>query len=74
MECVLRLEVKSPKLIKEALLPEAKREKSAEVKIRVGKKTITIKIRTQKISYLKAIINSYLALINMLESVDEVVG
>jgi len=71
-EATLRLEVKDPELIKKSLEPDIKSGEDIKVSIRTSKKTITINIKSKKLSYLKAVINSYISLISMLKNLEEI--
>ncbi|MCD6226752.1 MAG: CTAG/PCC1 family protein, partial [Candidatus Aenigmarchaeota archaeon] len=62
---------KSPKLIEKTLKPDIKNKKDIKVQIKTEKNNLIIKINTQKISYLKAVVNSYLSLIKMLKEMEE---
>ena len=72
-EAFLKLTCSKPLPIKKALEVEASNEKNCSVTIAAGRRHVAITIRTSKISYLKAIINSYISLFRMLNEVDEVV-
>ena len=67
----VKLRVKNPCLIKESLLPDVK-NKDSVVSIECANDCLVLNIATAKISYLMAIINSYLSLIRMIEKIDEV--
>jgi tRNA threonylcarbamoyladenosine modification (KEOPS) complex Pcc1 subunit len=71
MQATLRIECKNPKIIMNSLLPDAEKNKEIKIKITAKKSHVIVDIRTQKISYLKAVINSYLSLIKMLNEMEE---
>jgi len=71
MQAILKFEFKSPKLIEKTLKPDIKNKKDIKVQIKTEKNNLIIKINTQKISYLKAVVNSYLSLIKMLKEMEE---
>jgi tRNA threonylcarbamoyladenosine modification (KEOPS) complex Pcc1 subunit len=70
MKAILKIECKNPKLIKKSLLPDAKSKKDITITLKNDKKNLIIEIETKKISYLKAIINSYLSLVKMLKELE----
>jgi tRNA threonylcarbamoyladenosine modification (KEOPS) complex Pcc1 subunit len=71
MQATLKIECKNPKIIMNSLLPDAEKNKEIKIKITAKKSHVIVDIRTQKISYLKAVINSYLSLIKMLNEMGE---
>jgi len=56
MQAILKFEFKSPKLIEKTLKPDIKNKKDIKVQIKTEKNNLIIKINTQKISYLKAVV------------------
>jgi tRNA threonylcarbamoyladenosine modification (KEOPS) complex Pcc1 subunit len=62
----LKIECRSPKLIKRSLDPDIRNDDNIQTNLRITKKAIIIEIKSKKLSYLKAIINSYLSLISTL--------
>ena len=69
----LKLRVKKPNLIKKSLEPDIKTTENVKITLRATKKEIVINIKSSKLSYLKAVINSYISLIKVLEGVEEVI-
>ena len=67
----IKIECKNPELIKKSLEPDIKNDEQSETEIKAEKNEIEINIKSKKLSYLKAIINSYLSLISMLIEVDK---
>jgi tRNA threonylcarbamoyladenosine modification (KEOPS) complex Pcc1 subunit len=70
-EAKVKIECKNPDLIKKSLEPDIKNDEQSETEIKAEKDGIEIKIKSKKLSYLKAIINSYLSLVSMLIEVDK---
>ena len=62
---------KNPKLVKKSLLPDVESKEDLRIKLKTNKKNLIIEIESKKISYLKAVINSYLSLIKTLEELEE---
>jgi tRNA threonylcarbamoyladenosine modification (KEOPS) complex Pcc1 subunit len=54
-----------------SLLPDAEKNEGIKIKISAKKGYVIVDIRTKKISYLKAVINSYLSLIKMLNEMED---
>jgi len=71
MNAILRVECKNPGIVRHALLPDATRKEDVKISIRTEGKNLVIEITTEKISYLKAIINSYLSIIKTLKELEE---
>ena len=72
MEATLKIPCKRPELVKKSLEVDIEEKGKIKVSISADKKDVIIKINTQKISYLKAVINSYLSLINSLNKLEEI--
>jgi len=70
MKATLKIECKDPEIIKKSLLPDVKNRKNVKINLRTDKKNLIIEIQTKKISYLKAIINSYLSLVKALKELE----
>ena len=71
MQAILKIECKDPEIIKKSLLPDVKNKKDIKIDLSTDKNNLTIKIDTKKISYLKAVINSYLSLVKTLKEMEE---
>lgn len=71
MEATLRIECKDPEIIKKSLLPDIADKKDIKIDLSTDKNDLIIKIGTEKISYLKAVINSYLSLVKTLKEMEE---
>ena len=72
MQAILKFRFKNnPKLIQKSLKPDIKNKRDIKVQIKTEKNNLIIKINAQKISYLKAVVNSYLSLIKMLKQMEE---
>jgi tRNA threonylcarbamoyladenosine modification (KEOPS) complex Pcc1 subunit len=71
MEATLKIECKDPEIIKKSLLPDIQNKRGINVDLSTDKNNLIIKIDTKKISYLKAVINSYLSLVKTLKEMEE---
>ena len=69
-ELVLRCE--RPEIVRKSLEPDIKNDEQTTTSISSTKQAVKIKIKSKKINHLKAIINSYLALVNMLGEIEKV--
>ena len=67
----MEVECKNPTLIEKSLLPDIKSKENLRIKLKASGKKLVIEIEAKKISYLKAIINSYLSLIKSLKELEE---
>jgi tRNA threonylcarbamoyladenosine modification (KEOPS) complex Pcc1 subunit len=70
-EAKINIECKNPDLIKKSLEQDIKNDEQSETVVKAEKNEIEIKIKSKKLSYLKAIINSYISLVSMLIEVDK---
>lgn len=71
-ECKIKIFCKNPSLIKKSLEPDIKESRDLKIKLTSGKGWIGIEVKSSKLSHLKAVINSYISLIQMLEKVDKI--
>jgi len=71
MQATLKIECKDPEIIKKSLLPDIKNKKDLTINLSTDKNNLIIKIESKKISYLKAVINSYLSLVKTLKEMEE---
>jgi len=58
-------------IIKKSLEPDMENNRGVKTAIRTTKKAIEIRIKSKKLSYLKAIINSYISSVDMLIETDK---
>ncbi len=65
MKAILEIECKDPEIFKKSLEPDIEKDKNIRINIKTKKNLLIIEIEAEKISYLKAVINSYLSLINV---------
>ena len=70
MQAILKIECKDPKIIMKSLLPDIKNKKDIKINLKTDKNNLIIEIESKKISYLKAIINSYLSLVKNLKELE----
>ncbi len=70
MQATLRIECKNPEIIRKSLLPDIKNKKDLKIYLSTDKNNLIIKIESKKISYLKAVINSYLSLVKTLKEME----
>jgi tRNA threonylcarbamoyladenosine modification (KEOPS) complex Pcc1 subunit len=68
-----RIEIpcKNPEYVKKSLEPDIEKDSNVKVSIKTKKGMLDLKIETEKLSYLKAVINSYLSLVSMLLEMEE---
>ena len=71
MEATLKIPCKNPEIIRKSLEPDINNKKDIRVNMKTTKNELTIQINTEKISYLKAVINSYLSLVKTLKELEE---
>jgi tRNA threonylcarbamoyladenosine modification (KEOPS) complex Pcc1 subunit len=71
-EVELRFECKNPAAAKKALEPDLKNDEDAQTELKVEKAALRIRLKSKKLSLLKAIINSYISIISMLDEAASV--
>lgn len=71
-EAKLKIKCKNPEIVKRSLEPDIKNDEDSITKMKSGKNFIEISIKSKKLNHLKAIINSYISLINMLIEIEKV--
>ena len=71
MKATIRIECKDPKIIMKSLLPDIQNRKDLKINLSSEKTDLIIEIETKKISYLKAVINSYLSLVKALKELED---
>lgn len=68
---VIRMECGNPAAVKKSLEPDMKEEGNVRSYIRSLKNAVEITIETDKLSHMKAAVNSYISLVQMLLKVEE---
>ncbi|MBI1978754.1 MAG: hypothetical protein HYS62_01680 [Candidatus Aenigmarchaeota archaeon] len=71
-EATLILKCSRPELVKQSLEPDIKNDETVETVLNVKNDVLEIVIKSKKLNYLKAVINSYISTVNMLEEVDKI--
>ena len=71
-EAVLNLKCSRPELVKQSIEPDIKNDETVETTLNVKNDSLEIVIKSEKLNYLKAVINSYISTVNMLEEVDKI--
>jgi len=71
MKATIKIECKDPEIIMKSLLPDIQNKKDLKVNLSTEKNDLIIEIEAKKISYLKAVINSYLSLVKALKELGD---
>jgi len=71
-ESILRLKCKNTEAVAKSLQPDIKNDADSQTTIRTDKNFVVINIRSEKLSHLKAIVNSYLSIVAALNEVEEI--
>jgi tRNA threonylcarbamoyladenosine modification (KEOPS) complex Pcc1 subunit len=71
-EVEMRFECKNPAAAKKALEPDLKNDEDAQTELKVEKAALRIRLKSKKLNLLKAIINSYISIISMLDEAASV--
>lgn len=69
-EVQLVLTCSHPEIVRKSLEPDIKNDEYSTTSITHTKQAVKIKIKSSKLNHLKAIVNSYLALVQMLGEID----
>lgn len=69
-EAVLSFECRNPETIRKSIEPDIKNDKYSTTEIGTGKNSVIVTIRSEKITHLKGIVNTYMSLVNMLIEAD----
>lgn len=72
-QATIRIGCKYPKYMKKSLEPDMENSENIKTSINAKKGYVEIKIEADKISHLKAVLNSYLSLISMLRDLDKAI-
>lgn len=70
MKAELCIDLGNPEYARKSLLPDIDKSKDIKVDIKVEGKSLIIKIEAEKLSHLKAALNSYLSLINAIKELE----
>ncbi len=71
-EASLKLKCTRPEAVKQSLEPDIRNDEIVQTEINVQEDSVMIVIKSKKLNYLKAVINSYISLVSMLEEVEKV--
>lgn len=71
-EAILTLKCSRPDIVKQSIEPDIKNDDIVETVLSVENGSLKIAIKSKKLNYLKAVINSYISTVNMLEEVDKI--
>jgi tRNA threonylcarbamoyladenosine modification (KEOPS) complex Pcc1 subunit len=70
-EFTMKIPCKSPKLVVESLKPDLKRDKYSKIKLKAGKNFVELRVSSEKVGHMKAIVNTYISLVSTLDKIDE---
>ena len=70
-EATLSFECKNPEIIKKSLEPDIKNDKYSTTEIETKNGLLVVKIKSEKITHLKGIVNTYISLVNMLIETED---
>jgi tRNA threonylcarbamoyladenosine modification (KEOPS) complex Pcc1 subunit len=71
-EAELVLKCTRPEIVAVSLKPDIKNDADTKTSISSTRQAVRINIKSRKLNHLKAIINSYLDLVQMLEGIDKI--
>lgn len=67
---VLRLHCKDSQILKKSLEPDVKNDENTKTDLKAGKNFLQVTVRSKKINHLKAVVNSYIAFVDMFERAE----
>jgi len=70
-EFKIKIPCTRPKIVVKSLEPDIKNDKYSTVKMKAGKDFVEIHVSSEKVSHMKAIVNTYISLISTLEEIDK---
>lgn len=70
-EFKIKIPCKRPKIVVESLMPDIKQDKYSKIKISAGKNFVEIHVKSSKLGHMKAIVNTYISLVQTLEEIEK---
>ena len=69
-EFAIKIPCKRPGAVVESLKPDIKDDKYSKVRLRAGKGFVEIRVASSKVGHMKAIVNTYISLVQTLEEIE----
>lgn len=69
-EFTMKIPCSRPDLVAKSLEPDIKSDRYSKVSLKAGKGFLLLKVRSEKIGHMKAIVNTYISLVQALESLE----
>lgn len=69
-EFKIKIPCKRPRIVVESLLPDVKSDKYSKISLRSGKNFVELHVKSTKVGHMKAIVNTYISLVNTLEEIE----
>ncbi len=66
----IKIPCSEPKIIVESLIPDIKKDKYSKINLKFGKDYIELFVSNSKIGHMKAIVNTYISLIQTLQNIE----
>ena len=70
-EFKIKIPCSKPKLVVSSLAPDIKNDKYSAVKLNPGKDFVQLDVKSTKIGHMKAIVNTYISLVQTLERIEK---
>jgi len=71
-EFKIKIPCKRPRAVVDSLTPDIKSDKYSKIKISAGKGFVEIQVASSKVGHMKAIVNTYISLVQTLEKIESV--
>ena len=70
-EFKMKVPCSKPRLVVDSLTPDIKKDKYSKIKLTPGKTFVQLDVKSTKIGHMKAIVNTYISLIQTLEEIEK---
>lgn len=71
-ELVLRLKCRNPQIAKASLEPDVKNSGKMNTELEVDEDVLEIRVKGNKMSHIKAVMNSYLSIVGLLDEIEDI--
>lgn len=69
-EFTMKIPCRNPKIVVESLKPDLKRDKYSRISLRPSRNFVILKVSSEKVGHMKAIVNTYISLVSTLDRID----
>jgi tRNA threonylcarbamoyladenosine modification (KEOPS) complex Pcc1 subunit len=69
-EFTMKIPCKRPAIVVKSLEPDIRRDRYSVISLKPGRGYVTLKVRSEKVGHMKAIVNTYMSLVQTLEEIE----